>query len=1128
MVEAPLAALRIRRRRIPLFPFLRFGRGLVGVVLIATIVIAGIRYVRRTGGVFGLEFTQHVVGEATGAVGVLGVAVADMQSDGREDIVTAGKDGVKVYIQQENKTFEQKIVDEVRGEKVIVRDFNNDGSPDILVTVDANPSVKLYINQGDVEFTKAWMGTGSKASIAAGDIDGDGAVDIVTSLEQGGVFVLQRWMNNGSGVFTATTLASDTGVTALAMADINGNGFKDIITGGSKGLQHWDTSNASTWSREDIDDSATSFTTLATGDVNGDDGVDIIAGVQKSDKIVYYRHLQHSSYDKITLSEDADASTVRVVDLNEDGAVDILAASQDEDSVYWFKNDGQDAFTRTTIATNLQSVFAFAVSDLDRDGDFDFVAGDHFRGTVHWYERTHAKPTATVPAAISQMTDGSGRIVFTTEVSQQDSLRTRLRVQYSTDGEHWYKAVIAKATVSKGRVDVNHDNPYQIGTTNPIDTDIYDSVKLTMTWDTKSTQNLGGPIIGDLASVQLRLIPRDAVGNGAIVASEEFRVDNAQPVIVGTTDITSMQDGEVTLTWGAASDGNLKSYRVYYGTDRASVSDQTADEWKSEHDGALADRETTATTITGLTSDATYSFKLVARDAFGNEAAWPVVSQFTSSTISATPVPTAIPLDESTEILETPIPTASPAELENSEFTPTPEILVTPVPTPPPTTFDNKAPVADAGVNQVVNPSALVILDGAASIDPDGGVLTYIWKQISGTVVELLSSRTANPSFSAEKTGGPYIFQLTVKDERGAASTDLVTVAVQQLPAASAAPVAIVSAAPEAARSASSTGTSVLLSMLRPTNIVLFVAALVLTIISILERAIHSVKSGGGGVSVFAPELNTPRGRVLHYRSGAPIAGVQVMIYGADGKLRSTDRTNERGEFSSLFPVGEYTIGVHAPGFIFAGGASHLTNITQGLVYTGGKVAVTDAAKPLDIAIPMKPSREEIGSFMSRLLPVWQIIQHWTRILSWPVFIAGALVNTALIFLQPGFVLLGLELMYVVLIIIKVALEVRVRPAYGLVRDAITHVPLDLAVIRLFDQKTNRLILTRVANSQGKFFALPPSGTYMITVTKSGYAPFSRDNVNIESSEDSVLQMTADLMPAAPQVAFAGLAAGVI
>ncbi len=1123
MAQVPFAALRIRRRRIPLFPLLRLGRFCIALVLIWTATVGVVRYIQRTSGAFGLEFTQHVVGEATGAVGVLGVAVTDMQSDGREDIVTAGRDGVKVYIQQEDKTFRSKIVDDVRGERVIVKDFNNDGSPDILVTADANPSVKLYLNQGDVEFSKTWIGTGSRAAIAAGDIDG------VTSLEQGGIFVLQRWINNGSGVFTSTTLASDTGVRALAIADINGNGYKDIITGGSKGLQHWDTSNGATWNREDIDDSATSFTTLATGDVNSDDGIDIVAGNQNDDAVTYYRHIQHSAYQKIVLSDDADATSVQVVDLNEDGNVDILATSQDGDSVYWFKNDGQDSFTRNTIATNLQSVFSLAVADIDRDADFDFVAADHFRGTVYWYERTHAKPVATVPAAISQMTDGSGRIVFTTEVSQQDSLRTRLRVQYSTDGEHWYKAVISKATPSKGKVDVNHDNPYQIGTANPIDTDLYDSVKLTLTWDTKSTQNLGGPIIGDVSTVQLRLIPRDAVGNGATIASEEFRVDNLQPIVTGALSITSTQEAEAIITWTPPSDGNLKSYRVYYGTDRATVADQASDQWKSENDGALGSADTTATTITGLTPDATYSFKLIARDAFGNESAWPVVSEIISTAITPTP---DVFLDQTPEVTPlivdgTETPTATPDPLA----TPTPEVPVTPtpIPTPPPTTFDNNVPVADAGVNQVVNPSALVILDGTASSDSDRGLLTYVWKQVAGTSVDLLSSRTANPSFSAEKTGGPYIFQLTVKDERGAASTDLVTVAVQQLPAASTAPVAILSALPKPSATTSSQGSlGFLLSILRPINIVLFVAALVLTIISILERTIHSIGSRDGGGSVFAPEMNTPRGRVLHYRSGAPIAGVQVMIYGADGKLRSTDRTNERGEFSSLFPMGEYTIGVHAPGFIFAGGASSLAKITQGLVYTGGKVTVTDPAKPLDIAIPMKPSREEIGSWMSRLLPIWQAIQYLARILSWPVFIAGALVNTSLIFFQPGFALLGVELMYVVLIIIKVALEVRVRPAYGLVRDAITHVPLDLAVIRLFDQKTNRLILTRVANSQGKFFALPPSGTYMITVTKSGYAPFSRDNVTMESSEDSVLQMTADLMPAAPVGAFAGLAAGVI
>lgn len=1139
MEKAPFAALRMRRRRIPLFPLFRIGRILGILLLLCALGVGGIRYIQRTASVLALAFNQHVVGQATGAVGVLGVAVADMQSDGREDIVTAGLDGVKVYIQQQSGGFEQKIVEELRAERLIVRDLNKDGAPDIVVTVDANPSLKVYINQGDVEFTKTSIGTGSKAAVAVGDLDGDGAVDLATSLQQSEVYVLQRWMNNGAGTFTATTLASDTGVRAVAIADIDGNGFNDIITGGSKGLQGWDTNNGTIWSREDIDTSQTSFTTLTTGDVNADGGVDIVAGDQGNNTVTYFRHLQHSAYEKVVVSSSVDASTVKIVDLNEDGATDILAVSQDENTVYWFKNDGKDSFTRNTIATNLQSVFGVAVSDFDNDGDFDFTAGDHVQGTVYWYERVHAKPVATAPSAIAQMTDGSGRIVFTTEVSQADSARTRLRVEYSLDGKKWHKAYISKATPSKGKVDVTHDNPYQIGTVNPIDTDVNDTVKLTITWDTKSTKNVGGAITADASSVRLRLTPRDPVGNGLSTTSSAFRVDNEHPKITGVVSVSSTQEDTATLTWKVASDGNLKGYRVYYGTDRTKVSDQKSSQWKSEQDSALANSGTTTTTITGLSSGSTYVFKLIARDAFGNESAWPVVSE-----LLATPSPTPTPLvtpEETGETTPTPDVTQTPSVLETPELsvTPAPSLsptetpltsaTVTPIPTPPPTTFDNLLPIADAGVSEVVSPSALVILEGGASTDPDGSVLTYSWKQISGAAVDLLSSRTANPSFSA-KEGGPYIFQLTVKDDRGASSTDLVTIAVRSLPRASTLPVAIVSALPATPiPTSSSGGSSVLISLLRPANLILFIAAIVLTLLLVIERAAHSLRGGKtSGSSVFAPQLQTPRGRVVHYRTGVPLAGVQVMIYGSDGKLRSTDRTNEQGEFSSLFPAGEYTIGVHAPGFIFAGGASHLAGITQGLIYTGGQVSVTDPTKPLDIAIPMKPSTEEATSLTAKLLPVWQALQYLSRILSWPVFILGAFVNTTLVFLQPGFALLGVEVMYVVLIIVKVMLEVRVRPAYGLVRDAITHVPLDLAVVRLFDQKTNRLIMTRVANSQGKFFALPPSGTYMITVTKPGYAPFSRDNVTIESAEDSVLQMTADLMPAAPQAAFAGLAGGVI
>jgi len=71
-------------------------------------------------------------------------------------------------------------------------------------------------------------------------------------------------------------------------------------------------------------------------------------------------------------------------------------------------------------------------------------------------------------------------------------------------------------------------------------------------------------------------------------------------------------------------------------------------------------------------------------------------------------------------------------------------------------------------------------------------------------------------------------------------------------------------------------------------------------------------------------------------------------------------------------------------------------------------------------------------------------------------------------------------------------------------------------------------VITRVTNTQGKFFALPPAGTYTITVTKPGYAVFAKEEVAITAEQDSVLQMTADLMPVAPQGGLARARAAVL
>lgn len=1116
------AGIRIRRKVRPFAWLFELARITGIVALLVVFVIGGYRYLFRSSAVVALQFTQHVVGDSGAAVGVLGVAVADMQRDGRRDIITAGKNGVRVYIQQSNGTFQEKIIDDIKAERVIVQDFDKDGLPDMLVNADHNPGIRLYMNNGDAEFTKTWLGSGTGTAIAVGDIDGDGAKDFVSSTLQGDKYVLERWMNNGSGTFAATTLSADSGVKAIAIADINGNHYNDIIIGGSQGLQHYDTGNGATWNREDIDDSLQNgFTSIAMGDVNGDGGTDIVVADQSTNSILYYRHIQHSAFDRLEVATDIDATTVQVVDFNEDGNTDIVVSAQDDNSVYWYEGNGEDAFAENVIATNIQSVFGVAVSDVDGDGDYDFVAGDHFRGTVYWYERTHAKPTASNASAIAQMTDGTGRIVFTTDVVQEDSFPTNLRVEYSTDSKSWYKAYLSSVTADKGKVDVNFDNPYQIGTTNAIDTDTNDSVKLTIVWDTKSTKNLGSPIVSDTSNVKIRLIPRDSVGLGNAVISTAFRIDNSAPKISGSLKATNTSEsGSVELTWNKPDDGSSFDYRVYYGTDSNKVKNQDSDAWDDSNDSALNEGDTTSTTITGLSAGDTVTFKLVAKDSYGNEVAWPSVSTLISTSTSST-----------AEATVDPFATPSPTPTFDPNATPTPAPIddiiggiesPTPSPTPIPT-IDARPPIADAGPNQTVNPSSLVILDGSASSDVNGDALSYSWTQLSGSKVELLSDRTANPSFSAGTDGGSYIFQLTVKNSVGASAIDLVTIGVKPLPAVSAAP--IVSATPLVAESIlptpviqSQTPSATGLRVLVLSNIVFLVLSLLVTSITILHRAIRGSSSNSNAAALLSAS-RVPSGHVVHYRTGMPIAGAQVMIYGADGKLRSTQSTNERGEFPSTLPAGEYTIGTHAPGFISATSAASSITLSSGIVYTGGKVTVTDENSPLTLVIPMKPAREEVSSSKMNMIVLWQTIERFVSVISWPVLIVGALVNTSLVFLSPGFSYLGIEVLYVVIIIVKVALEVHTGPAYGLVRNAVTHVPLDLAIVRLFDQKTNRLVMTRIANAEGKFFALPSSGTYMISVTKEGYAPFTRDHVVIDSGTNSLVQITADLMPLVPVAA---------
>lgn len=102
--------------------------------------------------------------------------------------------------------------------------------------------------------------------------------------------------------------------------------------------------------------------------------------------------------------------------------------------------------------------------------------------------------------------------------------------------------------------------------------------------------------------------------------------------------------------------------------------------------------------------------------------------------------------------------------------------------TPAGTTL-NQAPTAAAGPVQNVYEGDAVTLDGSASSDADGVILSYQWVQTAGTSITLSGVSQSQATFTApviESDGDALTFRLTVRDDDGDISTATTTVNVSK------------------------------------------------------------------------------------------------------------------------------------------------------------------------------------------------------------------------------------------------------------------------------------------------------------------------------------------------------------
>jgi LmbE family N-acetylglucosaminyl deacetylase len=95
----------------------------------------------------------------------------------------------------------------------------------------------------------------------------------------------------------------------------------------------------------------------------------------------------------------------------------------------------------------------------------------------------------------------------------------------------------------------------------------------------------------------------------------------------------------------------------------------------------------------------------------------------------------------------------------------------------------NQSPIANAGSDQTTLEGGQVALDGSASIDPDGDVLTFHWVQSDGQSVVLSDETTVAPTFTAPSgllNDETLQFTLTVSDGALESAPAIVHITVQK------------------------------------------------------------------------------------------------------------------------------------------------------------------------------------------------------------------------------------------------------------------------------------------------------------------------------------------------------------
>jgi hypothetical protein len=382
-------------------------------------------------------FQPVLMSYASEGINTAGVAVSDFNGDGHADLVLANQcqirgncsvGSVSVLLGNGDGTFQAAqnyLSDGVFAYAVEAGDWNEDEKPDLVIVnqcqtgSNCSGTVTVLLGNGDGTFQAppSYASGGYDAdSVAAGDLNGDGKLDLVVANlcqnnncghgNNGTVSVL---LGNGDGTFQAAQdyATGGFGSSSVAIGDFNGDGSADVVvanqcstsdckSGGSLSVLLGN-GDGTLRAAQTYSSGAYTALSVAIADFNKDGNLDLAVANQCHDSKCQNGAVSvllgngNGTFQPAQIYASAGYYTNSVVvgDFNGDGSPDLALASQCQDGscqnggVSVLLGNGNGTFqTALNYSSGGSEADSVAVTDLDGDGEADLVVSNLCRSAT--------------------------------------------------------------------------------------------------------------------------------------------------------------------------------------------------------------------------------------------------------------------------------------------------------------------------------------------------------------------------------------------------------------------------------------------------------------------------------------------------------------------------------------------------------------------------------------------------------------------------------------------------------------------------------------------------------------------------------------------------------------------------